>query len=139
VTARAYVLGLVLALSVAPGGCRKRADALREWTPADHGRGSDDPGGEPLAPGDRDPLAAAQALYGAQCAGCHGPRGRGDGPQAMLFRPADLTDPGLQQSRSDEDLSRAITQGRGRMPAFGALVRPEGVQLLVRLLRSWRR
>ncbi|MBI5518196.1 MAG: cytochrome c [Deltaproteobacteria bacterium] len=135
----ALSLALALGLGAVPAGCRRSPDGLREWTPADHGHGADDPGGAPSGPSSGDPLASAQALYGAQCAGCHGPHGQGDGPQAALFRPADLTDPTLQGSRTDEDLARAITQGRGRMPAFGAMVRPEGVQLLVRLLRSWRR
>ncbi len=37
-------------------------------------------------------LAAGAALYGQQCAVCHGPAGRGDGPQAAALnpRPVDL-------------------------------------------------
>lgn len=58
---------------------------------------------------------------------------------AAMFRPADLSDPTLQSARSDEDLANAITRGKGRMPSFGAQLRPEAVPLLVRLIRSWRR
>lgn len=84
-------------------------------------------------------MAAAQALFNAQCASCHGAEGHGDGPMAAMFRPADLSDPTLQAQRSDEDLANAIARGKGRMPAFGAQLRPEAVPLLVRLIRSWRR
>jgi mono/diheme cytochrome c family protein len=130
---------IVLLVAFALTACRSRA--LREWAPADH---DPDAAALPMASGatsggNGDPLAAAQALFLAQCASCHGPRGRGDGPMAAMFRPADLSDPVLQSQRSDDELARAITQGRGRMPGFGAQLRPEAVPLLVRLIRSWRR
>ena len=84
-------------------------------------------------------MAAARALFAAQCASCHGTEGRGDGPMAAMFRPADLSDPAFQASHTDEVLARSITRGQGRMPAFGAQLRPEAVTLLVGLVRSWRR
>ena len=132
-SARAAVFAALVAL----GACRSRS--LREWTPRDH-----DPDG--AAPSDPatgspggDPQAAARALFQAQCASCHGAEGRGDGPMAAMFRPADLSDPALQSQRTDDELARAITNGKGRMPAFGAQLRPEAVPLLVGLIRSWRR
>jgi mono/diheme cytochrome c family protein len=127
-------LALALCLTAA---CRSRP--TREWTPRDH-----DPDGSTSAeqsPGSSggDPLAAGRALFMAQCASCHGAEGRGDGPMAAMFRPADLSDPTLQSQRTDDELTRAIVNGKGRMPAFGAQLRPEAVPLLVRLIRSWRR
>jgi mono/diheme cytochrome c family protein len=126
----------LLAVLLSVSACRSRQ--LREWTARDH-----DPDGGPAATGpvarDDDPLSAGRALFAAQCASCHGNEGRGDGPMAAMFRPADLSDPTLQSARSDEDLANAITRGKGRMPSFGAQLRPEAVPLLVRLIRSWRR
>ncbi len=127
---------LVVALA-SMGACRSKA--TREWRPEDH-----DPGGAPSATatasaGESDPLAAARALFAAQCASCHGTEGHGDGPMAAMFRPADLGDPALQSARSDEELANSILRGRGRMPGFAAQLRPEAAPMLVRLIRSWRR
>ncbi len=118
-------------------GCRQRQ--LREWTPRDHDPDGGAAPSESASAPSGDPLQAAQMLFQAQCASCHGAEGRGDGPMAAMFRPADLSDPALQSQRTDEDLARVIVQGRGRMPAFGGQLRPEAVPLLVRLIRSWRR
>lgn len=131
-------IGILAVAAAVSLGCRQTPADLREWRPSDHS--GEQPSG-PATPtaNSADPTASAQALFLAQCASCHGSQGHGDGPQAALFRPADLTDGAFQSQRTDEELARAITQGRGRMPAFGSTVRPEGVQLLVRLIRSWRR
>lgn len=61
--------------------------------------------------------------YAAQCAPCHGASGKGDGPAAVAFnpRPADFTDPGLFEGRSDAELVTIIAEGKGAMPPFGAL------------------
>ena len=134
--APALALALVLAVGSLASACHRGHGDLREWTPADHDASAE--AVQSPSP-DNDPLAAARALFGAQCASCHGSSGRGDGPMAAMFRPADLSDPAFQSARTDDALARAITQGKGRMPAFGATLRPEGVQLLVRLIRSWRR
>lgn len=131
-------LRTALALFALCAACRRTPSDLREWTPRDHADAEVDPTAQGPSAGS-DPMGAARALFAAQCASCHGSGGHGDGPQAALFRPADLTDGAFQSQRSDEELARSITSGRGRMPAFGSTVRPEGVQLLVRLIRSWRR
>ncbi len=127
---------LLIAVLMVSTACRSRQ--LREWTPQDH-----DPDGGPVVTGpvatDNDPLSSARALFAAQCASCHGNEGRGDGPMAAMFRPADLSDPTLQSARSDQDLANAITRGKGRMQGFGSQLRPEAVSLLVQLIRSWRR
>ncbi len=133
IPARAVALAALVAL----GACRSRQ--LREWTPRDHDPDASLPAGPAPGSAGGDPQAAARALFQAQCASCHGSEGHGDGPMAAMFRPADLADPALQSQRTDEELARAITNGKGRMPAFGAQLRPEAVPLLVGLIRSWRR
>jgi len=131
---RAIALVLPLALAVACG----RA-GLREWRPEDHDSGVTSASPITAAPTNDDPHASARTLFVAQCASCHGTGGRGDGPMAAMFRPADLSAAALQSARSDAELAAAITSGRGRMPAFGQALRPEAVSALVRLIRSWRR
>lgn len=131
---RTIALALPLVAAVACG-----RSGAREWRPEDHDSGVTSASPITATPTNDDPHASARALFAAQCASCHGSTGRGDGPMAAMFRPADLSSPTLQSSRSDAELTAAITNGRGRMPAFGATLRPEAVGALVRLVRSWRR
>jgi mono/diheme cytochrome c family protein len=115
----------------------------REWTPADHGQpagGDPDRTPEPdnsAVDGGEDPLArAAAALWNASCASCHGRDGRGQGagrpPGAQM---ADFTSPSFQGSRSDEQLSVVIRDGRGMMPSFGKQVNEHGLGALVQHIR----
>ena len=40
------------------------------------------------------------------------------------------------QKQSDADLAEAITKGKGKMPAFGAKVKPDDVKKLVAYIRE---
>lgn len=53
------------------------------------------------------------ALYHRHCAGCHGPQGRGDGPDARFLRekPRDLHD-GVLQAHDVDALVRRIREGQ---------------------------
>ena len=134
VRGRTIILALPLLLA---GACGRKG--LREWRPEDHDSGVTSASPITAAPTNDDPHASARALFVAQCASCHGNEGRGDGPMAAMFRPADLSASALQSARTDAELTASITAGRGRMPAFGQNLRPEAVSALVRLIRSWRR
>jgi high-affinity iron transporter len=67
-------------------------------------------------------LAQGAALYRAQCASCHGPLGRGDGPAAAALTPppADLSDFRRLADATPLDFYRRITIGvtGTAMPAF---------------------
>ena len=71
-----------------------------------------------------DPAGAA-GLYAAQCAGCHGATGRGDGPAAagMVPAPIDFTDLTRATQRSPLALYEAISRGVAgtAMPAYAQL------------------
>ncbi len=87
---------------------------------------------------------SAPALYGRFCAACHGPQGRGDGPNARFLpvRPAMHSDSAFMSSRSDDRLFDAIHAGGyplGRsvtMPPFGETLTRSEVWALVRHLRQ---
>jgi putative copper export protein/mono/diheme cytochrome c family protein len=66
-------------------------------------------------------IARGQDLFLENCAACHGPQGRGDGPatQSLTTKPADLTAEHIY-GHPDGDIFWWITHGKGGvMPAFG--------------------
>jgi high-affinity iron transporter len=74
-------------------------------------------------------LARGAAVYQANCAGCHGNAGRGDGPMGPGLdpKPADLADGPALRNQSPLDYYRRITIGvvGTAMPAFEARLSPE--------------
>lgn len=80
----------------------------------------------------------AAELFQRQCVACHGKKGKGDGPAApaMTPRPADLTDEERIGELSDEELIDVLTNGRGAMPSFGALLGPEQIRAMARYVRQ---
>ena len=63
----------------------------------------------------------AASLYQENCAGCHGERGAGDGPQAagLSVPPPDLTNQEFTAQRSEVDFYQAISAGVSpEMPAY---------------------
>lgn len=56
----------------------------------------------------------AATIFAKNCVSCHGPQGKGI---AAIGTP-NLADPLFQQSTSNKDISDAIHNGRGRMPAW---------------------
>jgi mono/diheme cytochrome c family protein len=71
-------------------------------------------------PGDEVSLKRGQQLYQTNCALCHGPEGKGNGPVAASLsnKPANLTQ-GNAKNNSDGALFVTITNGiNGRMPSM---------------------
>lgn len=111
---------------------------LKEWTAADHG--GEQQGAATGAQGARGESGSAPSLVAVtwrqQCATCHGPSGKGDGPQGPMFKAPDLSRAEWQDAATDEAIATAITQGKGRMPKFEL---PEDVvRGLVEHVRSFR-
>ncbi len=102
----------------------------------------------PTVSGDSAAAGAARQLYASTCAMCHGPEGRGDGPAAASISAPlrDYSDPAWQASVTDDQLAEIIVKGGqavGKspfMPANPQLAdKPEAVNELVKLIRSFRR
>jgi len=86
-----------------------------------------------------------EALYRRYCAVCHGPGGRGDGPNAPFLeedQPRDLTDTRYIGARSDDDLHRVIVeggqaiQGSRFMPPWGRTLSRSQIWDLVAFIRT---
>jgi cytochrome c oxidase cbb3-type subunit 3 len=77
-----------------------------------------------------------EATWKAQCAQCHGPTGKGDGPTGPMVGAADLTRPDWQAKVADEQLAASIKNGKGKMPKFD--LPPNVIDGLVQRIRAAR-
>lgn len=142
VNARKVKLGsslIAAALIAVTAGCSSKGE-VREWRAEDHDHapGANAQGQVPMAPA--KPQTAAErgaalvdASWSANCASCHGPEGRGDGPTGPMVKAPDLTRPELLDKASDADLAKVVGEGRGKMPKFD--LPPEVIAGLVKRIR----
>jgi mono/diheme cytochrome c family protein len=79
--------------------------------------------------------AGGEALYKAKCATCHGPDGKGETPTGKALKVKDFASEDVQKM-SDDDLSGAITGGKGKMPAYKTLTADQ-VKDLVAYVRGF--
>ena len=114
----------VLFVVLLAAGCDQppSADGLPEWKPSDHRSSDDTPGGG--NPGQRPPAKGAEIpqlvelTWQQQCSTCHGPFGKGDGPQGPMLHARDLSDPSWQSKVSDDDIAASIRAGKDKMPKY---------------------
>ena len=93
-----------------------------------------------------DPAAKARNVYGDRCVLCHGAQGGGDGPasRGLVPRPRNFADASWQESKTDEQIGKAITGG-GSAVGLSPLMppnpdldgRPEVRAELVKLIRGF--
>lgn len=98
------------------------ADRLKEWTPKDHDQ-AEMAGRQPMAAGSgagrpNNEEMLVEMTWNENCASCHGPEGRGDGPNGALVKAPDLTRPDWQEKITDEQIAEQIKNGKGLMPKF---------------------
>lgn len=78
-------------------------------------------------------------IFEARCASCHGPQGRGDGPQAPFLspRPASLISAGTSV-KTDAELLTIITNGKPRtsMRAWNGLLTEQERRDVLAYIRS---
>jgi len=75
------------------------------------------------------------ALYGSNCAICHGRNGSGTPAWRAKGQP-DLSSAEWQKSRSDDQIAERIRLGKGKMPSFGKKLSEEEVMALVKQIRT---
>lgn len=141
------VLVLVLALPGAAACDRApSASSLRDWTTADHdgeqrsATASGAPGAKQGARGAADaggPNLLVEVTWQKQCATCHGPNGKGDGPEGPMVKAQDLTREDWQAKIDDAQMASSIRNGKGKMPKFDK-VPDEVVAGLVKRIRERR-
>lgn len=120
------LLSSALALATLALACDRApsTEGLKEWTPADHtgeSKGAKAAGnqGARVIGGDAGGAPALVELtWRNQCASCHGPAGKGDGPQGAMFKAQDLSKEEWQSKIKDEEIGAVIVTGKGRMPKF---------------------
>ena len=80
---------------------------------------------------------ASEALYKSKCAACHGADGTGSATGKKMgahdFTTADV------QGMSDAELSTIITNGKNKMPKYGASLKPEDIKGLVAYIRTFKK
>src|SRR5580698_8365734 len=78
--------------------------------------------------------SASETLYKSKCAMCHGADGAGSATGKKMgahdFTTADV------QGMSDAELSTIITNGKNKMPKYGASLKPEDIKELVAYIRT---
>ena len=74
-------------------------------------------------------------IYKTNCVLCHSADGSGSSPTGKVMHAKDLRSDEVQKE-SDAALTEVITKGRGKMPAFGAKIKPDDVTKLVAYIRS---
>jgi cytochrome c6 len=78
---------------------------------------------------------AGTAAYKTKCAACHGADGKGDTAVGKTNKIRDLSSGDVAQ-QSDADLTGIITDGKGKMPAYGKSLKPDQVKDLIAYIRS---
>lgn len=71
-------------------------------------------------PPNADTIAVGKKLYAANCLGCHGPQGKGDGPTAAVLnkKPANLGARIEETGERDGELFWKISEGHSPMPSW---------------------
>jgi mono/diheme cytochrome c family protein len=78
----------------------------------------------------------AAAVYKAKCAMCHGPDGAGQTPTGKTMKAHDLASADVQKA-TDEELAKAISDGKGKMPAYKGKIDAKTIEGLIKIIRDF--
>jgi len=117
-------LALLVGCAALTFACNETPPDSRTWRATDHDH-TENPNADQVQVSDAGSGDQGHGLddvtivaWQQNCTSCHGPLGRGDGPQGQMVHAADLSRPEWQASVTDDAIALTIRQGRGRMPAF---------------------
>jgi cytochrome c oxidase cbb3-type subunit 3 len=87
---------------------------------------------------------AGKVKYQQFCVGCHGPKGKGNGPSSRMLnpKPRDHTDSKYMKSLSDEHIFKAIKMGGAgvgksfSMPSWGGALSDDDIRNIVVFIRT---
>lgn len=132
----ALVLGATFLAGALIFALQPHNKGVREWSPDDHdhpqmGPASTAVGRPTMAQGD---AVLIESTWTRSCAQCHGPEGRGDGPQGAMVGAADLTRAEWQERVTDDAMAQVIRAGRNKMPSFN--LPPAVVAGIVKRIRA---
>jgi mono/diheme cytochrome c family protein len=74
-------------------------------------------------------------VFKTNCVLCHAANGSGDSPSGKALKAKDLRSAEVQ-GKSDAELAEFITQGKGKMPAFGKKLSADAIKSLVAYIRE---
>jgi cytochrome c6 len=77
----------------------------------------------------------AATIFNKECSSCHGKDGRAKTMKAKFNGAKDLTKPGWQENTSDEHIFNVVTNGHGKMPAYGKKLSQAEIESLVSYIR----
>ncbi len=77
----------------------------------------------------------AGKIYNTNCTLCHSADGSGSSPSGKALHAKDLRSDEVQKL-SDAALAEVITKGKGKMPVFGAKIKPDDITKLVVYIRQ---
>jgi cytochrome c6 len=77
----------------------------------------------------------AEKIYKTNCVLCHAADGSGNSSSGKALGAKDLRSD-VAQKETDTELAEVITQGKGKMPAFGKKLKAEDISKLVAYIRA---
>jgi mono/diheme cytochrome c family protein len=75
------------------------------------------------------------ALFKTKCTSCHGADGAGQTPAGKMMKVKDLRSDAVQKA-TDLELTKVISGGKGKMPAYGKQLSTADVQALIVHIRT---
>lgn len=82
--------------------------------------------------------STGQEIFKSKCASCHGPDGAGNTTMGKALKIRDLGSADVQE-QSDDELSRIIAKGKGKMPAYDGKLKKEQIKEVVGYIRAFRK
>jgi len=80
-------------------------------------------------------FADGAATYKAKCALCHGANGGGDTPSGKAMKVKDLRSDAVQK-QTDIELTKTISGGKGKMPAYGKKLSEPDIAAVIAFIRT---